>query len=671
MAKNNLPEAARGTVEREATYEQSVATDQQGESPVMGMRRKAAKEVEEYFDYYKGALTDNFKRITDHWKLYMRSAKDKRKKHEKWRALVAVPYPYSGTETTVAALQELIHSQSPAIMPESIGMGDEPTAQKMERYWDYIQRRMRLTQETDLFFREMVVQGYAIRKNVWVRKERQIMVLESEDQAREFDERMQEAIEVTGQQPPEPEMFGTPADFQRAFEEYRFHVIKEAKIPLPPIPAPGPTKVLHYAGPGMKRTSVYNFFFDPLSQITEQPTIERSIVPMEWVMDRAGKEDNRAFDGEAVQAAMMEAGEERRLDEWQSELADIYGVNSGESESPRYRKAVELLEFYNPADKKMPYRMIMNRKMMINKTPHIPFQHGDHPYTILTNIELPWTSVGMSDLYQPGPLYKEMNTLRGLRLDAVALSVLPVFAKMKEAGLTELARRFSPGLILDTARGPGSIGQVTSVEVPSEAFKEIYEIKDDIDTTNATQPMVRGQTGPTNITATHAERAVQSAATRTTQRVLRIEGELSRFVDQSLSLMHQFMSEDDKIRVGGKDKIDPFLTFQKKDFLHALHMEYAFRSARTTVNKELVVQQMKDLLATYTDLQIPGFKPEVLAKRIQAKLDQDWESSWMTEEELQAQQEAAAAEEQAASDEEAEAQEGGGGGAAQEPPAQA
>jgi hypothetical protein len=66
MAKNNLPEAARGTVEREATYEQSVATDQQGESPVMGMRRKAAKEVEEYFDYYKGALTDNFKRITDH-----------------------------------------------------------------------------------------------------------------------------------------------------------------------------------------------------------------------------------------------------------------------------------------------------------------------------------------------------------------------------------------------------------------------------------------------------------------------------------------------------------------------------------------------------------------------------------------------------------------------------
>lgn len=610
-----------------------------GESGARGIDRdNLAKNVEEYFDFFRDSLTAHYQQITNHWKLYMRAHKDKRARHEKWRSLVAVPYPYSGLETTGSGILDLITSANPIITPEAVGDGEQLIAEKMKRYWDYVIRRQAIPKELDLFFREMLVQGIAVRKNAWVRRERWIVNDPSPELAIEFAQALEEAMELLESEPPEVDDFDSMDDFYDAFELWR----KEANAnggKLPNLPRYGRQKVVHYVGPGMGRLQIFDFFFDPLMLPKDGPVIQRRVVSGAWMKARTGPEPEKPFDPDEVAKVINEEerSTEDRLNEWQDQLTVIFGLTKNEERmSPMWQRSYEILEFYAPGQP-FPYRMVLNRKAVINKDMEIPYEHGEAPYTVLTNLELPFTSVGMSELYQCAPLYKEMNTLRGLRLDAVLMSVLPVFAKMKEAGLTELARRIRPGLILDTARGPQSIGQVTNVQVPHEAFKEITEIKDDIDTTNATQPGVRGAMSPSRTTATASERAVQSSAIRTAQRVLRIEGDLSLWVEHSLSLMREMYDSEERVRIGGKPDIDPFVKFSSEDFLQSLQMEYAFRGARTAINREAALQAAKDLFTVFVNAGPRGFKPEVMAKQIHAQQDpEQHDAAWMDEAELKA-----------------------------------
>ena len=607
-------------------------------------RAKAAKEVEEYYNHYLGALQDVFSRTTRHWKIYMSSMKDNRSAHEKWRSTVHVPYAYSGVETAVSTMLDLFFSQNPPFKPEAQGEGFEEVAYKIERWLDFVFRQIRFKREIDLATREMLVQGLAIRKNIFIRKEREIFVQPSIEQAEQFDGELRKAVIEFGLDPPRPEQFEEIEDFYEAFEKFR-QAANSGGSRIPELPRVGPRRIINYKGPGWKRISYYSFFYDPLVAVHDQEVvIQRSIVPLKWIKSRAGKGDEFPFDPEAVEECSIgDKGDGQRLNQWQEELAQICGVSSGQNlDSPQFKQSAEILESYHIGDK-LPYRITMNRTKCINKRKDIPWEHGSHPFTILQNVELPFSASSFGDIYQSEGLYKEMNTLRGLRVDAVKISTLPIFAKMKETGMTEMAKRIAPGIIFDTPRGPASIGQVSNVQVPSEAFKELYEIKDDIDTTNATQPLVRGQVGPSKITATHAERAREGAALRTKQRMFRFEDDMGTTLEQFLSLGHQFYDQEEMNEMGGRIGINPIHEkFKKEDFLQALLMEYAFRAATTSINRELDLQQKKDLFITFVNAQVERFKPHVMARRLLASVDQTMDDVWMTEEEFQQFQQAQA-----------------------------
>jgi hypothetical protein len=649
-----------GEVDRELNYLAGKGKGFESAKDPMKLRAKLASEVVDYYNHYLDNLQTIFRRGVRHWKLYMSSMKDSRKPWEKWRSRVPVPYGYSGTETSVSTMQDLLWSMKNPVQPEATPDGADEVAERIGQWFDYVFRRIRFKKETDLALREMLVQGLAIRKSVNIRKERDIFFIPSKDDLQQFQAEMERIQLEMGLNPPKPDDFPDKDEFYDAFAKFR-EVANSSGARLPEFPKPGPRRVKVYWGPGWKRVNYFGFFYDPLTQLDEQETvIQRSIVPLKWVLERAGEDERFPFDPQAVQGS-REGGDNPtgvdvdtggRLNQWQSELADVVGVNSADTTSPQFEKAVEILECYKIGSP-FPFRIVMNRKMCINKRKDIPFDHGGHPYTLLSNVELPFSSASMGDLLLVEPLLKEMNTLRGLRLDSVMLSTLPVFARMREAGMTEMARRISPGIVFDSARGPQSFGQVSNVQVPSEAFKELYEIKDDIDTTNATQPLVRGQIGPSKITATHTERAREGAALRTKQRTFRFEDDMATTVDHFLSLANQFYDQEEMDRLSGNLGLDIMKQFKREDFLQAINWDYAFRAATTAVNKELNLQQKKDLFVTFVNSQVERFKPYIMAKKMLKDVDPNSDDVWMTEEEFaqaqaqaQAQAEAQAEQEQ-------------------------
>jgi hypothetical protein len=520
----------------------------------------------------------------------------------------------------------LIWSQNPPIQAEAVNATQEEV-DRLNDWFDYVFRRGNFKRETALALRERAIQGYTVRKSVHIRKERDIFVHPSQELIEQFDEMSKKMLAESGEPPPTPEQFPDMELFKQAYEDYRQMAIASG-IDLPEMPIPGYRRVINYWGPGWKRIPIFNFLWDPYeSHKDQEATIQQSIVPNDWITDRTGTESKKPFDPEAVAFGLKGGNDTRRVTDFVNELASVVGVVGASDSSPRYDKSSEILEFYKVGDKN-PFRIVLNRKITINKLKEIPLDSGEHPYTIIPNIDLPFTGIGISDLYLNESMFREYNTLRSLRVDAVKMAVLPVFAKTKEVGMTEMMRRISPGIVVDSVMGASSFGQASKVTVPYETFREGEDIKDDIQNTTATPPIVRGQLGPSRVTAMHAERAREGVIKRIKMDVMSIEDDLGKTVDDFLMIGYQYFNP--KVF---KQLMPVLSRFKREDFLTAINMEFAFRAATTALNKELSIQQKKDLFITFVNAQVPRFKPEVFAKRLLNDVDHNMDDVWMTDEE--------------------------------------
>ncbi len=596
-------------------------------------RIKLAKDAEEYFDYYTRLLHEPFRKIANHWQGYLCYFKDTALRYDqRWRSRIRVPLQYQAVEVKTSHQHDLFWSQNPPIQAEAVTASQEEV-DRLNQWFDFVFRRGHFKRETALAFRERAIQGYTVRKSVHIRKERDIFVHPSEELLAQFDEAVKKMIQLSGQPPPTPEQFPDMELFKQAYEDYR-QVAISSGVDLPEMPIPGHRRVINYWGPGWKRIPVFNFLWDPYESHKDQEVvIQQSIVPNDWVIERTGDDVNKPFDKEAVSHGLKGGSDTRRVTDFVNQLASVVGVVGASDSSPRYDKSSEILEFYKVGDKN-PFRIILNRKVAINKLKEIPLDSGDHPFTIIPNIDLPFTGIGLSDLYLNASLFREFNTLRSLRVDAVKMAVLPVFAKTKEVGMTEMMRRISPGIIVESVMGTQSFGQASKVTVPFETFREADDIRNDVMDTIGTPPIVQGQLGPSRVTAMHAERAREGVIKRFKMDVMSIEDDLSKTVDDFLMIGYQYYNP--KVF----KQIMPVLSkFKREDFLNAINMEFAFRAATTALNKELNTQQKKDLFITFVNAQVPRLKPEVFAKRLLNDVDQNMDDVWMTDEEWAAHQE--------------------------------
>lgn len=567
-------------------------------------RFKAAVQTMERLTYYADALKDHFDSAEKYWRMYLLQRKDNFKPWEYWRNKVVTAHPNTVIEVSTAALVAQVLSHVPPIQPEAtVSVGKELLTKKMLDWWSYALRSNKFDRELELFVREMLIQSIAIRKNALIEKSREIIYFPSEAVAQEFDDKLGLVIEQ-GIQPPQPEEFEDMNTFKRSFEEFRGAVNAATGIGLPEFPLAGPRKITHYKGPGWKRISMFNMFYDPMVAIHEQEDMMLvSSVDESWVRKNADPSNpNAPYDAELVEyclkgsnAARADIVDSQGKNPYEQRLANLVNSSAGSVDKPHpgKKKPVFLVEHYFPSSK-IPYRVVLNGRACINRRKSNPWEHGDFPFTIATNINVPFISSGLSDLKAGESLFKETNKLRGLTLDGVSLSVLPIFARLRDAGLTDLAKFVVPGAIIDTLRTRGALEQVSTVS-PPDTLRHLAELRSEIEDATGTYPQSRGATGPTGVTATQTERAFQGLAARNQIKLHRLESDLSSLPPQWLSIAHQFLDDLDISSLNKQSTAELTGQYSLEDFMQSLSMDWAFRASRIVANKELQISNLKDL----------------------------------------------------------------------------
>lgn len=595
------------------------------ENPTLDERRKLAKEVEEYFQYYTTQLKPYFRTSLRQRRIYHNQLKDRRLPHEKWRAFTPEPYMWSSVKSMASSFNELIFAIDPPIQAAGIGAGEEDLAHKFNRLFDYVFRKTGFRAQVKRSFEDAMIDGTKIRKNTLVTKARDVIYFPTDDVIQQFQEQVA-AIVAEGMQMPD---FNDPV----AFEAWRQQAMEAGTI-IPPMPIPGPRRIERYKGPGFLDINLFDMRFDPHLAPSEQVcVIQRVVKPLEWVKDRAGKD--KLFDAEAVGEAESGASGEDEFDEYEQEIADMLGIQVQSHNNPRLKKPVELWEAWMPGNKQSSYRMVMNRNIVINNNLRNPYAHGDHPYIFIRNHPSEGKSVGIQEFRNVERLLYELNTLRGLRLDAVLLSVLPIFIKARDAGLGDRLRQLTPGMFLDTSR-PDAVRALDKVQVDPAVFREMAEIRSDIDQAVGSLPVIRGQTAQPRVAALSTEKAFNSTLARIKDRVIEFESELNPFVENSLYIMYQFMGAEWRIRAGGSPDADPFIKYTPEEFLTALEMDYAFRGATSAINRELEQQTLREWFTVLVNAQIPEFKSADMAKFITDQITRHRSDQFFrTEEEMQ------------------------------------
>ena len=564
--------------------------------------RARAKRIVEIEDYYRQILQTKFQQMTRNWGLYLAQKREFRNDDEKWRANIHMPYPYSGVETMVAAVSDLLNSSDPIIQAtaENDRRGQEARAVEMDLDYILTQNRWRL--QSSNMIRGAGIQGFKIGKVVYRRKTQAIRVHNSEADKQDWIKRVDEAqIATNTRAPVEP----------RQFEQWRKIVMTAyPHLRVPEYPNEGRMEMVEYEGPEIQLPSDYDFRFDPyVSTVQEQEVfIQRVIKSKKWLerMTREGK-----FNPKAVQFGLDSGTSENRFSEWEREVAEMAGFPPrDETDNPLLRDKVELFEVYTPYDE-VKYGVILNREIDIAMQPReMPYWHGHTPFFVVRNMTVPRPAppfMGMSEYQQTKDLYREMNTLRSLRLDAVLLAVLPIFLRLGQVnGInSDNMMKLRPGQILTVSR-PDAIQQLIKSDPGIMAgFRELMEIKMDIDETNATTSNVRGAAATVGrVSATESERRVAQALVRQKDRVMRIEEDLQEMITQILMIRYQF--SDPEVRVkSNSEGIDPVAVYNRASLLESMRMDYRFRAATKAIDKALTAQQLMQFASTFGAYLLP------------------------------------------------------------------
>lgn len=575
-------------------------------------RRGWAREVQEYQDYYRKQLEKPFRTAIRHRRLFLNQLRDRRLPHEGWRAFVPMPYAWSAIKSLSASFNELLFGINPPIRPQPVGVEDEPLEVAWTNTFDYVFRKIHFRSVVKDFHEDYLIQGTAVRKNTLVIQKRTIIYLPTPDAQEEFQNAIMRAVTEQNLEPP-------PLEDPEAFEAWR-QMALGVGIVVPEIPIPGPKNIVKYRGPGFLDVALTDMSFDPQLDPDAQVCVTQdTLVPWEWVEERTGNKEQHIFDPEAVGQAQSSAPETSDIQKWRDEISDMYGLDKPTGDDPRMKKKMALVtEAWMPGDKEAPYRVMLNKQMVINRSLSMPYVHGNHPYVFGRNYPKRGRSIGTPEMRTVERLLYELNTFRGLRLDALLIGILPVFIKAKDAQIAEILREFVPGTFIETSR-PEAVRALDKPTIPPESFREIAEVKNDIDEALGSLPVVRGQMSQPRVPATSTERALSTALARIKDRVIDFEYQLNPFIENSLYIMYQFWNHDDRVRAAGVPA-DPLQKYTKEQFLEALEQDFAFVGATTALNKDAEIQGLKEWFTILVNSQLPEFKSAEMAKYITDRL---------------------------------------------------
>ncbi len=550
------------------------------------------KELIDQEDFLRRQCQSAMQAAQRYWKIYLTQRDDWRKPDESWRANFASPMGFVVAETLANAIADIMNSSDPPIQAEGVGDEDDVPARKAERLLDYTLRvnswRKRILQ----IAREASIQGTSLIKVVWKDERRKVKLYPTDAQLAEFEAAVEMA--VSNGAPP-------PPDDPETFRVWR-QAVMGMGLPMPENPHDLRANVSTFRAPAIESVPLWHCRFDPsIGEMRDQPIfIQRIVRTRKWVEDRTGSGPDKPFDPKQVEMALHDWSDDRFSTE-ERQIATWLGIDLDSVSDPTYQNRVVLWETFRPDHEKAPYLIVMNQSAAINKdATSMPYGHGENPTTAIRNIQLPGQFLGLSDLASPEKLFYEMDAMRNLRVDSTTLATIPVFGRLAEVGLPDVVRMIRPGAVWTLPRLDAFKRLTEGAGPPPEVWREISEIKADIEEATTAYANVRGAPSTVGrVSAREAEGRANSAMTRLKVRGIHFEEELHPAVRQMLWLWYQFGTPELLLRVGGEDGEDPMLSMSKDELLAAFDIDFRFRGATRQGSRELTTQQLMDFDKTF------------------------------------------------------------------------
>jgi len=565
---------------------------------------KAVRRALEYENYYRDRLSTPFQSSVRDWKDYLGDRTDRRGAHEKWRANVHIPIPHSTAEAEIGVIVDNFMSPDPLVEPEAVRVKDESRARALTAAYDYWLRSGHFRRFLTTLVRATKVQGTEGFKLLWDDDSVTFPYQPSQDEIQRFVGAVQMASQQFGM-PPAPDFQTDPqgfAEWRRQVNEMAMTSSLPLSIPEPPVRV---LSITRYRGPKLVRIPWYELRFDPrIEETAAQPVIlHRMLKSKQWVQSQveAGR-----FDAAQVETALRNFTGEK-FSQWEDQVSSMMGVGGSEADAVNhYRDAVEIMEMFSPEDPEVKHAIILNRHAIVNTNPEsMPYWDGGHCVGFLRDTLVPGYAIGMPFMKQIRPLFVEKDTLRSLRLDALTLAVLPVYLKQAGLGPVEMDSFLRPGL-LATVSNVNGIVPLTKPQLPDAAFREDAQIDADIADYRSTYASVKGAPATVGrVSATDTERRFTQALSKHKLTVSSYEDDLSPFIPKMALLQYQKGDPELMVKLSG-DNENPFATVKREDFLEAINMDFRFRGATKSLNRDAIIQQITQIVKEFMGVLAPS-----------------------------------------------------------------
>jgi len=548
---------------------------------------RLVRDYDELDRYYVDAAMPFYEDTMDNYDLYLADAPDKRSKDELWRANIFVPLPGSNVEAKVAAEVNTITKADPLIQIEGVQDADREGAKDIEHLLDYTHRMNAFRRFFIKSRRAVAIQGTDFVKPIWTVRGHWVRVWTSQDEKDDFLKYLEEATMAGAPTPPDI------ASDPEGFEEWRtlINQAKKTSRPIPEYPLDGNRYICTFKGPELIRLPLHSVHLDPMTdEMKDQDRVfYRTLVPLEWVLERTGDEPDKPFRVEQVEKA-MNGWDGEDLERYEREVSRKLGFNVQERQhkDPFFQHAVELVEVFdqNPSSP-VKYGIMLNRKTIINKDCfEFPSWSGECLISPFRNMQLPGHFFGLSDYKWPKSLYKELNTLRNLRVDGVTLNVLPVYTSLMDAGLPELIRKISPGAIL-TVKRHDAIRALEKASLPAEAYREPSEIKAEIADAHGIEILKGKEALVGRVTGVEFSGRVENAQLRILMGCAAFEEEYQPVLRHMVAFYAQNYRKELKMRFGGR-----LLSFSRTELIESIGQNFRFRGVTQALDRNLQAQQL-------------------------------------------------------------------------------
>jgi hypothetical protein len=375
-----------------------------------------------------------------------------------------------------------------------------------------------------------------------------------------------------------------------------------------------------------------------------------------------------SFDWDTLAKASsdIEDGQNTRLSE-----VDVSPDPGGDSWSEPYASKGYLHEVlhYWEDDR---HALIVNRNACIYDGPNPYWRHRKKPFVAASFEPLPGQMAGMSVLDFLRDLQHELNTNRNQRIDNVSLVLNRMWFRIGSPDVRDDQIVSKPGNIIDI----DSQGQLVPVETPdvtASSYNEESIIKQDMESSVGTPSIVRGVDNDGSQTAREAMLKNSGAAIRFDTKITLMEHLGFKRMCMLMDMNNQQLISSNRLVKdvnGGESwqEVEPDEVMGEWDY------RPAGASTDPSVNKEVRREQIKDMIVTIKQLQLPFFKLYDLSKEWAGTYDLHNPQKFMFSEEevMQRMQAEAMAEQQgmmkAKAEQQAQQQQQAAQGAQQAPP---